>query len=156
MKLGNENGYPSVLTESNCINADTVAVTKDVPIFLGSYTVQAGEAISLGIGKYESYEAANGRIYSKFQNATPAEVKGVFRISIWSAQNKPMKILKEFHTSQLNTNVEDLTKQMPLSEQYELLTEDKKLVFEFIPEADETIVKANTVMYIPITKYEVL
>lgn len=156
MKLGK--GYPTVLTEDQCINEDTVACVADVPNFLGSYTVKAGEAVSLGIGEYSSFEAANGRIYASIMDdsAEAAEEPGILRISIWSPQNKPLRILKEFHTSQLSTSATDLTKQLPLEEQEELIREDKKLVFEFIPENADTIVKADTVMFIPITKYEVL
>jgi hypothetical protein len=148
-------GYPSMLTAGDLLAADAVC-TAGVPAYLGAYTVQAGEAICLGIGQFASFEAAAGRIYADMIDDAAGAEAGILRLSIWSAQNKPLKILKEFHTSQLKTSATDLTKQMPLPEQTEMITEDKKLVVEFISAAADTIDVSACTLQVPITKYEVL
>jgi regulator of extracellular matrix RemA (YlzA/DUF370 family) len=119
---------------------------------LGQYVVSAGELISIGYGNLSGMDNAIGRIYAKFQNATPAAVSGVLRISIVSPQDRPLKIMHEFRTEALDTSSTDRTKQTPLSIGLEDISEDTKIVLEFKPDTTATLTTANCTMVMDITQ----
>jgi hypothetical protein len=104
---------------------------------LGEYEVKAGETITLGYGPNGTMSDAVGRIYGAIMDtaAAPVELKGKIRLSIHSPQDRPLKIVDEFRTEALNTSSSDRTKQTPYPEHIEVVTEDKKIVLEFLPDA---------------------
>lgn len=106
---------------------------------IGEYKVQAGEIIEVGYGGIASQSDAIGRIYAKFATSASAEVTGKLRMHVYSPQNRPLRIIHEFHTSALNTVETDRTKQTPLPYSDIQIGEDYKLVLEFEPDANATI-----------------
>lgn len=143
--------YRSAFTAAQLVAADK-AVTAGEWARLGVYAVQAGEMISLGYGALSGMDNAVGRIYAKFAASGGAEVTGKVRLTIYSPQDRPLKIMHEFRTEALNTSASDRTKQTPFAEGPEIITEDKKIVLEFLPDANATIAKAQSVLIMDITQ----
>lgn len=149
--MGNE-VFTSTYTKNELISA-SMAVNSGQYTRLGSYQVTAGEKISVGAGMLSGMDNAIGRIYAKFLNsdATPLEVPGKVRLSIYSPQDRPIMIVKEFRTEDLNTNASDKTKQLPLPEHDVWIREDQKLVLEFLPDSTGYISKTNTTLLMSVT-----
>jgi hypothetical protein len=146
--------FRSAFTKAELISGDVAVVTGQYNK-LGEYKVEAGETITVGYGGQGGMDNAVGRIYGAIMNNAAApgvEMKGKIRLSIHSPQNRPLKIITEFRTELLNTNASDRTKQTPLPEHVEVLTEDKKLVLEFLPDAGGTVGKANSSLIFDITQ----
>lgn len=143
--------YRSAFTKNELITGDIALVTGQYNR-LGQYVVQAGEQISVGFGALSGMDNAIGRIFAVFNTAATAEIKGKVRLSIYSPQDRPMRIIGEWRTEALNTNATDRTKQTPLPEGIELVTEDKKIVLEFLPDAAATLAKAQTNLFFDITQ----
>jgi hypothetical protein len=145
--------FTTAFTKEQLINAD-VAVLANQYNKIGEYKVEAGETITIGQGA-GGYDSAIGRIFADLRdNAVTPGVKmtGKLRFSIWSPQDRPLWIIKEFHTSALDTSATDRTKQTPLNEGMDVLTEDKKLVIEFRPDVAGTLSKANTTIIMDVTQ----
>lgn len=150
--------FRSALTQNDLITNATTAVVAGQFNKLGERKIEAGEELSVGYGQQDGQESAQGRIFADIRDnaASPgAVVPGVFRLQVYSPQNRPMFILGEWRTETLSTGSGDRTKQVPLKEDQYLLTEDKKLVLEFMPDAAATIGKVNTKILLDTTEYEV-
>lgn len=148
--------YRSAFTKNDLITNATVAIVLGQYNKLGEYKVQAGETISIGYGAFSGMDNAIGRVYGilKDSAATPVELKGKLRLTIYSPQDRPMKIMHEWRTEALNTSATDRTKQTPLSEGIEEITEDKKIVLEFLPDAigNGTLSKTNSDLIMDVTQ----
>jgi hypothetical protein len=143
--------YRSAFTKNELISGDIVLSAGQYNK-LGQYVVQAGEQISIGYGSQGGMDNAVGRIYAMLNTSVPAEIKGKLRLSIYSPQDRPMRIIWEMRTEALNTVATDRTKQTPLPESIELVTEDKKIVLEFLPDAAATLSKAQSTLFFDITQ----
>lgn len=135
--------YSSAFSLDKLLTGD-VTVTKDVPTRIGEYIVEAGEKVSLGLGSYSSLQDAVGRIYVDLKDDADANADGVVRFSVYSPQNRHIKTLKEFRTERLRQGATDFSKAFPLPKSDFNLTEDKKLVVEFIADANVTISATNS------------
>lgn len=146
--------YRSSFVKADLIDAATVAVTAGDTIKLGEYQVPVGENIILGFGQSAGQESAEGRIYIDLKDAetTPGNVDGTLRITLYSPQNRPVAIVDEFRTETLRGSSTDRTKQVPYPERVYQITPYKKVVMEFISDADKTISKANSTVLIDITR----
>ena len=146
--------YRSSLTESEMITNTTTAVLAGQPVKLGEYVVSAGEMIMTGFGSHSGLHDATGRFYAKIMDnqATPAELNGKLRLSIYSPQNRPIRILHEFDTQTVNDNENDRTKQMPFPANGIFISEDKKLVLEFISKTTATVDKADCKILFDVTQ----
>lgn len=137
-QVGNEQ-YRSAFTKAKFGVADTPVVA-GVITKIGSYKVQAGEAISLGYGTNESQEGSPGRFYIDLRDNSAApgtKIDGIIRFSVWSPQNRPIKILYEVHTAQVRTDAVNRTLQLPFpSSNFPFVTQDKQIVIEFIPDTN--------------------
>lgn len=127
---------------------------------IGEFQVPAGLEVAIGVGSYDDQERAIGRIYMQFQTSVPAEIAGSVRLSIFSAQNRSLVILDEWRTEALSestTRKEQLPCPLytPGVDTY-WVSEDKKFVLEFLPDATATISAANSTILIDITKRETL
>lgn len=150
--------FRSALTQNDLISSATVSCPAGQFTKLGERKIEAGEELSIGFGLQDGQENAQGRIFADLRDnaASPgAVVSGVFRLQVYSPQNRPMFILGEWRTETLSTGSGDRTKQVPLKEDQYLLTEDKKLVLEFMPDATVTIGKTNTKILLDTTEYEI-
>ncbi|MFD0591164.1 hypothetical protein ACFQZE_24500, partial [Paenibacillus sp. GCM10027627] len=129
--------FRSAFTKADLIGAATVPIVLGQYNKIGEYKVQAGETITIGYGLLSGMDNAIGRIYAiiKDSNVGGVELKGKLRLSIYSPQDRPLKIMHEWRTEALNTSATDRTKQTPLPEGIEVITEDKKIVLEFLPDA---------------------
>lgn len=147
--------YAGVLTKTDFGVVDTAVVTT-AWTRLGSYTVQAGEAIELGWGSNGTQSDAVGRIYAKFQTSAPADVNGRFRILIETPDGRLVDdgYIFEAHTNALAAST-DRTKQVPFPKTFKAATEDKKIVIEFKADAAATIEADNVTIYIDVTRYTV-
>ena len=139
------------LTASDLINASTVACTAGQFTQLGSYTVKAGEVVTVGYGQAQGQENAQGRIYVKLQNSTPTEVTGEVRLSILGPQNSVLREIARFRTEALSSST-DRTKQIPLPDSMIGASEDRKILMEFNPDSTATLTKANCTVLIDITR----
>lgn len=148
--------YRSAFTKADLVSGTTVPIVAGQYNKLGEYKVQAGETISIGYGQLSGMDNAIGRIYGVIKDsaATPAELKGKLRLSIYSPQDRPMKIMQEWRTEAINTSSSDRTKQTPLPEGIEEITEDKKIVLEFLPDSvgNGNVSKANSDLIFDITQ----
>lgn len=142
--------FRSAFTVNDLIKADTVCVAGN-PSKLGEYVVPAGELVSVGYGSLAGQESAQGRIFLDIQSDTKAE-NGIIRISAHSPQNRPREIIREYRTEVIRQAESDRTKQVPFPEHDLWVTEDKKIVLEFIADADCTVSKAKSKVLMDITK----
>jgi hypothetical protein len=128
--------YTTTFNKAKFLSANVTGLEVGAIKKIGEYKVQAGEILTIGEGKYDTFPDALGRIFGVLKDTatTPVEITGLLRFSIHSPQGRPLKTMFEMHTSKLNTSATDRRLQTPLSERIEELTEDKKLVIEFIPE----------------------
>lgn len=146
--------YRSAFTKDKFMTGD-VACTAGTFTKLGQYKVEAGELVSLGYGANESMEGSPGRLYIDLKDnaASPgANVEGIIRFSVWSPQDRPLRILYELHTSQVRTDKADRTKQIPFpSSGFPFVSEDRKIVIEFKPDTTVTVGKANSTIFMDVT-----
>jgi hypothetical protein len=152
--------YTTTFNKAKFFSADVANLAVGAIKKIGEYKVQAGEILTIGEGKYDTFPDALGRIYGKLMDTnatTPAEITGLLRFSIHSPQGRPLKTMFEMHTSKLNTSAGDRRLQTPLSERIEELTEDKKLVIELIPETigNGTLDYETSVLLLDVTIDEV-
>ncbi|MDP4170145.1 MAG: hypothetical protein Q8906_06000 [Bacillota bacterium] len=148
--------FRSALTTADFMTG-TVACTQGLFTRLGARVIQAGELLSLGFGNQSGQQDAQGRIFVDIRDNTAspgAVVPGVVRLTVYTPQDRPLVILAEFRVETLNQNSADRTKQLPFPESIYQLSEDKKLVIEFKPDATATISNANTKMVIDITEVQ--
>jgi hypothetical protein len=149
--------YRSSMNTGKILNTGaTVTCLPNVPTKLGEYKVQAGEMIALGYGEQSGLDNAVGRFYASIKdtNATPVELNGVLRLSVFSPQDRPLQILAEYDTDIVNDNPSDRTKQTPFPFNKTFLSEDKKLVLEFISSAGSsvTVSQANSKILFDVTQ----
>lgn len=136
--------FRSAFTESHLINADTVSVVANQIIKLGEYKVEAGEQLTIGFGDQGGQVNSNGRLYMSLQSDAAAQLHGLVRISVYSPQNRPLRILGEYRTETLLSGANDVTHRVALPENEIWLSEDKKLVLEFIADTSATLSKTNS------------
>lgn len=144
--------YRSSMSEDEMIGSATVNVLKGVPTKLGEYVVKAGEMVSVGYGKQSGLHDATGRFFAKLLNSSSAAQRGKLRLSVYSPQDRPIMILSEFDMDIVDDNETDRTKQTPFPENAAWLSEDKKLVLEFIAKADGTIDKSKSKVLFDVTQ----
>lgn len=150
--------FRSALTQNDLITTATTAVVAGTYNKLGERKIEAGESLSIGFGQQSGQESAQGRIFIDVRDngVTPGLViNGTVRLQVYSPQNRPLVILGEWRTETLRTGSGDRTKQIPLPEDIYSLTEDKKLVLEYMPDAAQTVGKTNTVILLDTTEEEV-
>lgn len=136
--------FRSAYTEAQLINDATVSVVEGQIIKLGEYKVEAGELITVGYGEQTGQNNAVGRVFMELKSDADAALNGMVRLSVYSPQNRPLKILGEFRTETLISGKTDRTLQTPFAEHSDWLSEDKKLVLEFISDSTATLSKANS------------
>lgn len=147
--------FASTFTVNELFKAATVAVNAGEINRLGEYKIQAGEEISVGAGLLAGMDNATGRVFMDIRDnaASPgAALSGTIRLQIYSAQNRPIEIIREWRTEDLATTATDKTKQLPLPEHDVWMREDQRLVLEFIPDASGTVGKANSKILLSMTK----
>jgi hypothetical protein len=135
----------------------TVSCTAGLFTRLGARTIQAGELMSLGYGSQSGQGDAQGRIFVDLRDNTASpgvQVAGTVRLTAYTPQDRPLVILAEFRTESLNQNNSDRTKLVPWPESIYQLSEDKKLVMEFKPDATVTVSNTNSKMVIDITEVQ--
>lgn len=143
--------FRSAFTKDHVMSGD-VAVTTGSFHKIGEYKVEAGEMVSLGYGQNETQEGAPGRIYIDLKDDANAEMNGLLRFAAHSPQGRPLKIMAEYRTETLRTDLSNRTLQVPFpSTNFPYLSEDKKLVVEFLPDASGTVSKANSKIIFDIT-----
>lgn len=144
--------FRSAFTQANLISAASVACIAGNPIKLGEYVVPAGELVSIGYGTLNGQQNATGRIYVDLQVAAGTPADGLVRISAFSPQDRPKEILREYRTETLRQNLTDRTKQVPFEEHQLAVSEDKKIVLEFIADTALTVDKSKSKILMDITK----
>lgn len=146
--------YRSAFTKDHLLSGD-VAVVSGSYMKIGEFKVQAGEMYSLGYGQNESQEGSPGRIYMDLKDNSTApgvNVNGILRFSVHTPQGRPIRTLAEFRTETLRTDVNNRTLQVPFpSAKFPYVSEDKKIVIEFLADADTTISKSNSTIVMDTT-----
>jgi hypothetical protein len=150
--------YRSSMNTGKILNTGaTVTCLPNVPTKLGEYKVQAGEMIALGYGEQSGLDNAVGRFFADIRDnavAPGGALNGVLRLSVFSPQDRPLQILAEYDTDIVNDNPTDRTKQTPFPFNKTFLSEDKKLVLEFISSAGASVVvsQANSKILFDVTQ----
>jgi len=151
--------YPSTFTVNELIKAATVPIVAGDIVRLGEYKVQAGEEISCGAGMLAGMDNATGRAFVALRDSTAnpgAVLSGTVRLIIYSAQNRPLEIVREWRTEDLDTSATDKTKQLPFPEHDIWVREDQRLVLEFVPDVggigNGNVSKANSKILLAVTK----
>lgn len=146
--------FRSAFTKENLIATDTVSLPAGIFQRVGQYKVEAGELITIGYGEQSGQQNAQGRIFAKMMDNSAApgtKVPGMVRLVIYSPQDRPLHILGEWRTETLESGETDRTKQIPLPENMNWLSEDKKLVLEFKADSTTTLGKANSSITLDMT-----
>lgn len=143
--------FRSAFTQNDLVKAANTVCVPGNPIMLGEYIVPAGELVSIGYGMESGQESAQGRIFIDLQSAT-LPVDGLVRITAFSPQNRPQEIMREYRTETLRQNSTDRTKQISFPEHPLYISEDKKIVLEFIADTSVTVDKTKTKILMDITK----
>jgi hypothetical protein len=147
--------YRSAFTKDKLMSGDTAVVTGSYQN-IGEFKVEAGQMIQLGFGANDTQEGANGRIYVDLKDnaaAPGANVDGTIRFSVHSPQGRPLRVLGEYRTETLRTDKSNRTLQIPFaSNGMPFVSEDKKLVVEFLPDGNTTIGKANSFIIFDVTE----
>jgi hypothetical protein len=147
--------YRSALTQADLISGATVVCNAGQYNKLGEYKILAGEVLAVGFGPQSGMDNAQGRIYADLRDNAAAPgvaVNGMLRLEVYSPKDRPMVTVFEFRTEVLRTSAADRTKQIPLPEGDFFLSEDKKYVLSFKPDATVTIGKANTFIILDTTE----
>lgn len=149
--------FRSAFNLANFNSPATVALVAGSIVRLGEYKVQAGELICNGFGEQTGQDNAVGRVFMKLMDttATPVQIHGMVRLSVYSPQNRPLLILSEHRTEILASGETDRSLQTPYPEDVNWIQEDKKLVLEFIPDTTATFSKANSKVLMDMTVEEV-
>lgn len=135
------------------ITADKTLI-QNVPTFIGSYTVKAGQMIQPGYGPYNSLDTATGRISGVLKDAGAAILNGVLRISVWDESDRPKEIVDEFDIGLLNQSAFNL--QMPFAQKGYAVPEDKKIVLEIICyDAAKVLTVSTSSLNMHVTKHQV-
>jgi hypothetical protein len=146
------NTFRSAFTKADLMQGATIVCALGQFNRLGVYNVQAGELVSPGYAGQSGQDNAQGRLYVKLQDATPAVANGLLRLSIFSPQDRPLEIIQEWRTETLNTSATDRSLQVPFPEYDAWISEDKKVVLEFKPDAGVTLTVANCTVLMDVTK----
>lgn len=136
--------FRSALTENELMDSATVDVLAGQFVKLGDRKVEAGELITIGFGMQSGQQNAQGRIFMDFNDDVNAAVNGTARLSVYSPQNRPLKILGEWRSETLRSGETDRSLMIPLPENPTWISEDKKLVLEFEADANGIVSQANT------------
>jgi len=152
--------YPSTFTKNELITGDKAIISGEITR-IGAYKIQAGEEISFGSGQLAGQDNATGRIYMDLRDnaaAGGAALSGNVRLVVYSSQNRPLEIVREFRTEDLATSATVKAQQTPFTEHAIWAREDQLLVLEFIPDAgvsgtgSGTLGKANSKILVSVTK----
>jgi hypothetical protein len=144
--------YRSTFNASNLISAASTVCTAGQFTRLGEYKVLSGDMIALGYADLDDQCGAVGRIYALIKDAGPTEVPGTLRLSLMSAADRQLSIEFEVRTEIIDANATDRTKQLPFEVSQTWLTLDKRFELSFNPDTTATVVKANCVVLVDITK----
>jgi hypothetical protein len=147
--------FRSAFTKNDLVAGTTVSVIAGQYIEVGSYTVPAGEMVSIGYGALSGQDTAEGRIFMELKDttATPVILDGTIRLLALSPQDRPLEVLAEFRTETLRYNSTDRTKMPPLAEHAVTLREDQQLCLQFKSDTTATLSKANSNLIMDCTKY---
>lgn len=146
--------FRSALNKDNLMSAATISLVQGQTLKIGEYEVKAGQMIRLGFGENESQEGALGRIYVALKDTTgtPVDLDGKLRFSVHSPQGRPLRVLAEYRTETLRSDANNRTLQVPFPVNgMPFISEDKKLVLEFISDTNATLSKANSKILFDIT-----
>lgn len=157
MGLVLENPFANTLGASDLIAAAAPAVVAGQWNELGRYTVSAGMAVALGFGGMEGQDSAAGRIYMDLRDnavAPGAAINGRIRFTLDNPQKRTERVLFEARTERLRTTAADPTKQIPFSFIDAVATEDWSLVLEYMPDAAQTVGRANCVILVDVTTFD--
>jgi hypothetical protein len=151
--------FRSALTQSDLIASASVSAIAGQFVQLGKRQIQAGELMSIGFGQQAGQADAQGRIFALLKNATSVTLNGIFRLTVYTPQMRPLMILGEWRTEtltagQTSTATADRTKLTPLPESIYQLSEDKYLVLEFNSDTTDTVTKANCSILLDITEVQ--
>jgi hypothetical protein len=148
--------YRTTFIATDFMEGTTILVPAATPTKIGEYQVQAGEAVALGFGVDANQESAVGRLYIELKDdtGTPAVESGKIRISIQSPQNRYIKTVYEARTEVTGAST-TRNLMIPFPEMNEIVTEDKKIVIEFISDATDSLTVASCTMLIDATMYAV-
>lgn len=147
----------AAITEADVFQIDGVA-SASVALVAGQWTklgeliTPAGMYRSIGFGTSSAQSDATGRIYCKLNTNTPAEITGRLRIAIFTPQDRNLVTLGEWHSSALDQNATDRSKQLPNPEMRQAIGKDYKFVFEFKADTAGTVTKADSVIVIDSTE----
>lgn len=119
---------------------------------VGSYTIPAGEELSIGSGVYDDQERATGRIYANPCTAADTIMPGTMRLVAQNPQGRTLKVLYEGRTERLASST-TRNQMQPLPKSPYVLTEDQKLVMEFKPDTAGTLDISESSFIIDVTKY---
>lgn len=146
--------YMSTFTKAQLMSADTIVCATGQFNKLGEYVIPAGMEIAIGSGKYDDLERATGRLFIELKDdeATATIESGMVRLQAYSPQNRPLEILYEGRTEVTGAGT-NRQLYVPLPEHSVNLTQDQKLVMEFMPDGADTVVKADCTILVDHTVF---
>jgi len=144
--------YRSTLNQAQLISGASTVCTTGTFTQLGEYQVLPGDMIALGYSDLDDQSGAVGRIYVELQDSTPSDIPGTYRLSLMSEADRQLSIEFECRTEISNTNPTDRTKQLPFEVSSTWLTNFKRFQLSFNPDSTATVVKANCLVLVDITK----
>lgn len=145
--------FRSAFTASDLIGSATVSLVAGAITRLGEYKVQAGELVTVGFASQDGQNNAVGRLFMELKDttATPVVLNGKVRMSVYSPQNRNLVILGEWRTETLSHGKTDRSLMTPLPENNIWVSEDKRIVLEFISDTTATLSKTNSTILMDTT-----
>jgi hypothetical protein len=138
---------------SDFVNADTLLKAKQWnPV--GYYEVRADEGRMVGNG-VGMMDTAMSRMYGELKDTLGAEIPGRMKFVYTNSFDQHDGESDEIEYTDLNTDAADITKQVPLNEQGDILTQDRRIWLWYYPDVPEDVtldVSAST-LRIPGTRY---
>jgi hypothetical protein len=153
--------YPKMMDINDLWDTDLETAAGVIAVYAGTwvkvaqYQVPAQTKVALGIGVLGSLSEEKGYAYLLTKDDS-AEEPGMYRFYAEDIHGNKTK-LAEFRSEQLKAGGADFdrTKAQLISESDVLIREDSYLTIEFKSDADDDIVKANSVWLVPATLYKV-
>lgn len=116
-----------------------------------SYTVPAQQYVSPGSGAITGGVDNRAILYVDLKDSTPATIGGWVRISVTDANEITEHVILEERIERLKASATDRQSAYFLGKAAIQAKEDSKIQIRFKPDADATVVTANSTVYLPVT-----
>lgn len=133
-----------------------VTVTAGTYTTIGTYTVGAQRAATVGQGSIQNDPVNQGKIFIDLEDGTAADLDGWVRVVLANANETRTEVVLELRTERLSENPTDDTKWFHQPEFPLKVGEDSKILIQFKADGSgtKTVSATNSKIYLDITEYQ--